>query len=264
MSASGRPSNTVLIAAACVTIVVVAVSVALLRGVRLASFAWMNPIYRPIARANAAANLDPQSASAFSPPVPVSLLESVQGEWQFDFERTMARWKAQGVSPGVIERTRDFNKQMQSQKASPQEEAAVKAFGLDVNTWRKTRGNLHQDLKIEGHVATGWGLPSAEYRFFGLHEHDGVVCGKAWHHEDRWDYGDMSKCHVRLQVVRGELWLDVRMQEDLDIEDPELTDSTILLDSAADCDAPDGAESHRNDWTTYVFVRSAEESGRWK
>ena len=61
---------------------------------------------------------------------------------------------------------------------------------------------MHNDMKISGNcAAVRSGVPSAEYRLFATHEHGGKVCGKAWHHEDRFDPGDMSKCYVRLSII---------------------------------------------------------------
>jgi hypothetical protein len=99
-------------------------------------------------------------------------------------------------------------------------------------------------------------VPSAEYRFFSLHERGGKVCGKAWHHEDRHDPGDMSKCHVRLSMQGEFLHMEVRMQEDLpDLDDPDLQSPPTEGGSAADCDTDDPAGADGGEWTTYAFAR---------
>ena len=48
-------------------------------------------------------------------------------------------------------------------------------------------------MVIKGNRAELSGFPAGEYHFFALHTHGQQVCGKAWHHEDRYDPGDMSK-----------------------------------------------------------------------
>jgi hypothetical protein len=202
------------------------------------------------------------SGGVFGAPVQVSLLGPFQGQWHFDFDRTMATWERQSVSPETIAHTRSFRAKMQSMEVPPEVEKALKSQGIDVQTWRESSANLVQDLNLTGHVATGSGFPSEEHRFFALHEHDGVVCGKAWHHEDRFDPGDMSKCHIKLRLQDGQLHLDVKMYEDVDISDPDLIGSPPIVMDAKDCDAPDAMSPDRNGWSTYVFVRSPTGSSR--
>jgi len=64
-------------------------------------------------------------------------------------------------------------------------------------------------------------LLGGEYDLFALHQHDQIVCGKAWHHEDPGDPGDMSKAWVRLESVEYELHLHVKMGDSPDLADPD-------------------------------------------
>ena len=96
-----------------------------------------------------------------------------------------------------------------------------------------------------------------EYRFFSMHEHDGKICGKAWHHEDRYDPGDMSKCYVRLWIENDELHFQFRMQALLpEMSDPDLTSSPPTEGgSAQTCDAERPAGDGWSNWATYVYTR---------
>ena len=115
---------------------------------------------------------------------------------------------------------------------------------------------MHPDLTIKGNVAVGNGLLSSEYRFFAMHKHDSTVCGKAWHHEDRNDPGDMSKCYVRLRIVGGDLHLEVNMLEGLpDLKDPDLLSNPPVEVDPSKCDAGSAAARKPGDWATYVFSR---------
>ena len=116
---------------------------------------------------------------------------------------------------------------------------------------------MHPDITVDGHVVTCSGMPTSEYRLFAIHQHGPKTCAKAWHHEDRFDPGDMSKCYVRLALVGEELHFQMRMQEGLgDVSDPDLTGSPpIVADSASDCDADAPAGRDWLEWNTYVFVR---------
>jgi hypothetical protein len=120
-------------------------------------------------------------------------------------------------------------------------------------------GELHADITFFGHVVTCAGPLGSEYRLFALHSHEGKVCGKAWHHEDPSDYGDMSKCYVKLNLVKDGLHFRVRMQDGLPaVNDPDLTGAPpITAKSAQGCDADQPAGADWLEWTTYVFVRPA-------
>jgi len=167
----------------------------------------------------------------FGPANVSPLLAPYAGKWSFDFEKTLDGHRAAGATDEDIQRIRKLYED------NPQ------------------LGKLHPDLTIDGNVAVGAGLPSAEYRFFAMHEHDGVACGKAWHHEDRFDPGDMSKCYIRLALKDDCLYLDVKMKDGFpDLSDPDI--ETPPSGSAENCDADDPAGGDWSDWTTYVFSRS--------
>jgi hypothetical protein len=169
----------------------------------------------------------------FGRPQESRLLAPFAGEWAFDFESTLAAQKAAGASEEEIDR------------------------------WRKLYadnpqfGQMHPDMKITGTEAVCSGIPASEYRFFAIHEHAGKICGKAWHHEDRFDPGDMSKCYVRLQIKDIRLHLEVKMKDGLpDLNDPDLTSTPPAeLDSADNCDADNPPGSDWGEWTTFVFAR---------
>jgi len=169
----------------------------------------------------------------FGPPKESRLLSPFAGEWRCDFEKTIEARQAAGTSEEEIERLRKFSSD------NPQ------------------FSQLHPDLNISGDVAVSPGIPSSEYRFFAMHQHGDKVCGKAWHHEDRFDPGDMSKCYVRLRLKEKDLYLEVRMQEGLpDLEDPDLKSlPPTESGSATDCDAENPSGPDWGEWTTYVFSR---------
>jgi hypothetical protein len=99
----------------------------------------------------------------------------------------------------------------------------------------------------------GSGLVQSEYDFFAMHRHGSTLCGKAWHHEDRFDPGDMSKCHVRLAIVDGALHLDVAMAEGLpDPQDPDLRGDPPVTGDPSACEA---GKLPSKGWTTSVFTR---------
>jgi hypothetical protein len=159
------------------------------------------------------------------------LLAPFQGTWRFDVEQTLAARKAAGAPEDEIARLRKMY------EARP--ELIPKG-----------------DLVIRDNEALGFHRPSAEYRFFHLHRHaDGTVCGKAWHHEDRFDPGDMSKCHVRLAIIDGRLHFRSHMAEGLpDLNDPDLESPLpVELEDVEKCEAKSG-----KDWDELmVFVRAA-------
>jgi len=181
------------------------------------------------------------SSGPFGAPDHIPLLKPFAGEWAFDFEKTLAQRKAEGV---------------------PEEQLApIRKYRLD----NPNSGNLHADLSIEGNVAVSPGLAlapgvtlTAEYRMFALHQHGSKVCGKAWHHEDRNDPGDMSKCYVRLQIKDELLYLEVKSQDgNPDLNDPDLGLSSLPPESPLEkCDAesPAGID-WSEEWELYVFKR---------
>jgi hypothetical protein len=131
------------------------------------------------------------------------------------------------------------------------------ALGVDPDQIQYGRGKAHPDLTFTGHIAVGAGLPSAEYRFFDLHQHGDTVCGKAWHHEDRDDPGDMSKCYIQLSLVNGELYLKTKMSESaLELNDLDFTrDPPIIAPPGVNCIADALDKENWGEWSTLVFVR---------
>src|SRR4051794_6608239 len=93
------------------------------------------------------------------------ILGPFQGDWRFSLSKTLAQWKAEGVPEDVIAQAR-------------------KAANIVP---------LHPDMKLRDNVALLPGVVEGEYLFYALHSHAQFVCGKAWHHEDRHDLGDMDK-----------------------------------------------------------------------
>ena len=169
------------------------------------------------------------SDGPFGPADYSPLLTPFAGEWVFDFEKTLAVHKAVGVTDEEIAQTRKFYAD------------------------NPMLGKMHSDLAIEGNVAVGKGIPSCEYRFFGMHEHDSKVCGKAWHHEDRFDPGDMSKCYVRLSIADGNLHLEVNMLDGWpDLNDPDFLSIPAVEGDVSECDAD---KQNPDEWATYVFTR---------
>lgn len=168
----------------------------------------------------------------FGTPTESRLLAPVAGRWNFDFEKTLDVQKAGGATAEQIDNLRKLY------AGNPQ--------------LRK----MHPDMTITGNEAVCTETPTGEYRFFAMHEHDGKLCGKAWHHEDRFDPGDMSKCYVRLKIDGDRLVFELRMQEVADLNDPDLG-ATLPpdTDSADKCDADHPPGSDWSDWTTFVFVR---------
>jgi hypothetical protein len=168
----------------------------------------------------------------FGAPAESRLLAPLAGHWIFDFEKTLAAQKAGGATDEQIDNLR-------------------KLYG-DSPQLRK----MHPDMTISGNEAVCSGTPAGEYRFIALHEHSGKMCGKAWHHEDRSDPGDMSKCYVRLKVEDDCLSFELRMQEVPDLDDPDLRSTPPAeADPAAACDADHPAGTDWSEWTTFVFVR---------
>ncbi len=174
-----------------------------------------------------------QDAGPFGPLQESPLLSPFAGQWTCDFEKTIDALQAADTPDEQIDRLRKFY------------------------TDNPQLGKIHPDINISGNVAVSPGAPSSEYRFFAMHEHDNKVCGKAWHHEDRFDPGDMSKCYVRLMLHDDHLYLEVRMQDGLpDLNDRDLQSSPATEGgSRAECDADKPAGQDWSEWTTYVFSR---------
>lgn len=174
---------------------------------------------------------DPASGP-FGPPRSSARMTPFAGKWSFELDKTLDSQKAAGATDEQIAQTRKLYA----------ENPAI--------------GKLHPDLTFDGNVAVGTGLPSSEYRFFAMHKHGTKICGKAWHHEDRFDPGDMSKCHVRLEIVDGQLYMEVNMQEDLpDLDDPDLRSEPPVEGDLAKCDVETQAGKKPGDWMAYVFSR---------
>jgi hypothetical protein len=123
----------------------------------------------------------------FGAPAESRLLAPLAGHWDFDFERTLDAQKAGGATEEQINSLR-------------------KLYADNPQLLK-----MHPDMTITGNEAICSGTPTAEYRFFVMHEHDGKLCGKAWHHEDRFDPGDMSKCYVRLKLEGDRLVFELSM-----------------------------------------------------
>jgi hypothetical protein len=178
---------------------------------------------------------------ALGKPRPSALLAPFAGTWVFDFDKTTDAHQAAGASKEEIERLR-------------------KMYAQDPRL-----GRLHADLVITGNQAVGSGIPSEEYDFFAIHQHGNKVCGKAWHHEDRNDPGDMTKCYVRMAKVENRLQLEVRMSGgSSDLSDPDIaallaqnpSPPPVDLDTSAKCDADKPASGQWTPWLIYVFTRS--------
>jgi hypothetical protein len=201
----------------------------------------------------------PGRAGIWGEPVMPPLLEPFQGRWVCDQEQTYAAWRARGISEDVIAQNRGILRKMQEVTMPAQVQQALRSRGVTQEDLRATYGKMHPDIFFRGNVATSEGVLSQEYRLFGIHTHGDGICAKAWHHEDRFDPGDMSECFVRLKLVEGALHLQMRMKDGLpDLDDPDLTGTPpVISDSVADCqaDAPPGPDW--GDWTTYVFVRES-------
>lgn len=167
----------------------------------------------------------------FGPVKESLILSSFAGEWVFDFEKTLDSLNSAGASEEDIEQLRKLYTE------NPQ---------ID---------KFHPDIKITGDIAIGSGILSSEYRFYAMHQHDEKICGKAWHHEDRFDPGDMSECYIRLVIKDNLLYLDVKMKEGRpDLNDPVFRESPpIKSGSSKECDAENPAGINWGEWTTFIF-----------
>jgi hypothetical protein len=160
-------------------------------------------------------------------PAAAALLKAYQGKWKFNPQKTLALWKSQGVS--------------QKELNQAQALAAITP--------------LHPDMTLQGDIAVLNGGPAeGEYAFYALHAHPQFLCGKAWHHEDRHDPGDMDKYVVRLQLHDADLWLSARIPEDAaDPSDPEVASPPPLAGSAATSTADTLKNPPWSPWQTYIF-----------
>jgi len=154
----------------------------------------------------------------------VPLMKPFEGVWQFDLEKTIALMKSQGVPQAQLDQMR-----------------TVAAF-------------MPSEMKINGNIAVLPGIVEGEYMLFALHPHNQRVCGKAWHHEDRHDPGDMSKCYVRLELKSSDLHFSTREAEDsADPNDPDIINPPIVAGSAQTCGADAAAQPQWSPWMTYVY-----------
>lgn len=168
----------------------------------------------------------------FGPPERSALLAPLAGTWLLDVGKTLEAQKAAGASDEQVAALREFYAR------SPQ-------FGM------------LSEMTITGNAAVAT-HGAEEYRFFAMHKHDGKICGKAWHHEDRYDPGDMSKCYVRMKLDGNVHYLEVKMKDGLpDLNDPDLLSSPLPAEggSAATCDAGAPAGTDWGEWATTVFAR---------
>lgn len=172
------------------------------------------------------------ASGPFGAPSASPLMTPCAGTWTFDLDKTLDAQKAAGVTDERIAQLRKLFADNQS------------------------LGKMHPDLTFDGNVAVGAGLLSSEYRFFGMHTHGSKICGKAWHHEDRHDPGDMSKCYVRLEIIEGALRMEVNMQDGLpDLNDSDLQSDLAVEGDLAKCEVDSKAGSKPGGWATYVFTR---------
>jgi hypothetical protein len=159
-----------------------------------------------------------------------AIVRPFQGGWRFNQVKTLALWKTEGVPPEEI--------------ALAQKLAA--SFPM------------HPDMVIQNEVAILKWRNEGEYRLFMLHPHGPWVCGKAWHHEDRHDPGDMSKCYARLTIQNQDLHLALRFEEaSANPNDPDVANIPVIGGSAASCGADAAPEPAWSPWRTYVFDRDA-------
>jgi len=172
----------------------------------------------------------PSSSSATGyggSPAAAALPKPYQGKWNFNLQKTLALWKSQGVSQ------KELNEAQARTAITP----------------------LHPDMTLQGDIAIlNGGAAEGEYAFYALHAHPQFACGKAWHHEDRHDPGDMDKYVVRLQRHDADLWLSARVPEDAaDPSDPEVASPPPLAGSATTCTADTLKDPPWSPWRTYIF-----------
>ena len=170
---------------------------------------------------------EPTAGASTSP-----LMIPLAGKWMFDFEKTLDAQKSVGLTEEQIAQIRR------------------------IYEGHATLCKVHLDIEFDGNVAVGTDRPGSEYRFFDMHRHGSILCGKAWHHEDRYDPGDMSKCHVRLEVADNILRMEVHMEDGLpDLNDPDLMSEPPIESDAAKCEVESKIGSAPGTWAVYVFTR---------
>ena len=163
-----------------------------------------------------------------SGPANTPLLTPLQGSWAFDINKTLTLWQAQGKPANQIAMIRSMNAMFP----------------------------IHPDMRIKDNTAVLNGVTEGEYYFFALHQHNPWTCGKAWHHEDRHDPGDMSKCYVRLEIKNADLHLSLRILEDpINLNDPDLTNMPITAGNANTCIADSEPDPPWSAWETYIFTK---------
>jgi len=169
----------------------------------------------------------------FGAPRSSQLLAPFAGDWVLDFERTLEAQRKAGVPEATLDMTRKF---------------AVE---------HPEFGKPHWNMKINGDEAISTERMASEYRFFAMHMHDGKVCGKAWHHEDRYDPGDMSKCYVRLSMDDDRLVFEVRNKDGLpSLNDPDLAAlPPVESGSPESCTAESDSDPDWSEWMVYVFAK---------
>jgi hypothetical protein len=161
----------------------------------------------------------------------VPILAPFKGKWNYNDTKTMAYWKATNIPANEI---------AQVQKM-------------------KQLAPAHPNMTLGGDLAIlhGPGPMEGQYQFYALHPHVQLVCGKAWHHEDRFDPGDMDKYLIRLELRDNDLYLSIRGHEDAaDPNDPEVVTMPILSGSSSTCTADAGKDPPWSPWRTYIFDRA--------
>lgn len=172
------------------------------------------------------------SSGPFGPPDVSTALAPFDGAWVLDHEKTLAAMRAGGAHEGHLEAIR-------------------KSFAAG-----EKETPFHPNLNIVGNVAMGDDHMASEYRFFRIHKHGAKACCVAWHHEDRFDPGDMSKCYVRLELVGAELHMDVFMVElPPAIDDPDLVSGAPIEIDAAECRFDSQTTNDPEHWQRLVFRR---------
>lgn len=158
---------------------------------------------------------------------PSPLLSPYHGQWRFDLEKTLAAWKSDGVSQQELDQAR--------------------AIAHTIP--------LHGDLNFTGNSIILPGRPEGEYTLFALHQHGSRVCGKAWHHEDRHDPGDMSKCYIRIELKGSMLHLSLRHDAgSVNVNDPDI--NMPATSPANNCGADAATDPPWSPWRTYIFTKA--------
>jgi hypothetical protein len=163
----------------------------------------------------------------------VPILAPFKGNWNYNDAKTMAYWKAAKIPAAEI--------------------AAVQKM--------KQLAAAHPNMALGGDLAIlhGPGPMEGQYQFYALHAHPQFICGKAWHHEDRHDPGDMDKYLVRLELKDTDLYLSIRAHQDAaDPSDPEIVTMPVLGGSLSTCTADAEKDPPWSAWRTYIFDRQGD------